>query len=206
MKNSNAVLSVLLTTAFAYAADSGLTEEALASIVHLDYSVEGEQVVIVGHKGESRGTYGEADIVAKLVLPVDSFPDVYQTAGGQSKGLKAYGICGLLQDRTSQDKGAGNKFAAMVEESTRLREEGALWSVTKERAERVAKAPKVDSFLAQAIAAVKGASLAAVTAYLEKLDKDAIATIASNDAVKAKIAELRAQAESEQLDFSDMLA
>lgn len=206
MKHSNIALSVLLTSAFAFAADSGLTEEALASIAHLDYSVEGDQVVIVGHKGESRGTYEEGDVVAKLVLPVDSFPDVYQTAGGQAKGLKAYGICGLLQDRTSQDKGAGNKFAAMLAESRRLREDGALWSVTKERAERAAKAPKVDSFLAQAIAEVKGAPLVSVTAYLERLSKDEVATIASNEAVKAKIAELRAQVEAEDFDFGDLMS
>jgi hypothetical protein len=198
---------MLVASVFA-AAGASADAAAFAQIVHLDYSVTGDKVVVVGHKGESRGTYEEKDVIARLEMDVDSFPDVYQTAGGLEKGLKAYGICGLMQDRTSQFKGAANKFEAMLAEATRLREEGALWSETKER-EVKAKAPKIDAYLAQAVAELKKVSVATATALLGGLDKENLAKLVANPAVVAKVDELKAAAQAsgeEQIDMSDLFA
>lgn len=203
MKKSMLNLAVLMSVA-------GMSAEtaAFAQIVHLDYNVTGDKVTIVGHKGESRGTYEDKDVIATLELDVASFPDVYQTAGGLEKGLKAYGICGLMQDRTSQFKGAANKFEAMLIESTRLREVGALWSETKER-EVKAKAPKVDAYLAQAVAELKNVSVATATAFLGGLTKDEVGKLSQNAAVVAKLEALKAaavEAGEEQIDMSDLFA
>lgn len=172
----------------------------------IHYAVQGTQTVITAHNGETRSEFTEADIVGQIVANVDDVADSLLTAGGEAKSFKAYGINSLLQDRSSQAKGQAEKFAYMQEEWARLQSEGATWSVTKEAAPKAAKAPKIDSLLAAAIASLKGVSVTVATVMLGKLDKEQVTALAANDAVKAKIAELKAAAEeAEGLDLTDLL-
>lgn len=176
-------------------------------IVHLHYAIMGNAAVITAHAGEARGTFTQDDIVGQIVANVDEVPDVFQTAGGESKSVKAYGINSLLQDRSSQAKGAAEKFAYMQNEWNRLCTEGALWSEAKESSPKAPKAARVDSLLAQAVAELKGLSVSVATAMLGKLDKEQLAKIASNEAVKAKVEELRAEAaeQADELSLEDLL-
>jgi hypothetical protein len=175
-----------------------------AIVNYLHYAVLGTQVVITGHNGETRGTFEEKDVVGQVVLDVGAFPDAYQTAGGETKVLKAYGLCSLLQDRSSQAKGPADKFEYMQKEAARLQEEGALWSQTVEK-EVKAKAPKVDSLFAQALAELKGVGVAAATIMVGKLSKEQVAALMANEKVKAKMAELRTAAEAaDDMDLSDL--
>ena len=144
--------------------------------------------------------------MGQIVANVDQVADVLLTAGGEEKSFKAYGINSLLQDRSSQAKGQGEKFAYMQAEWQRLTQEGATWSATKEAVAKAPKAPKVDSLLAAAIAELKGVSVTVASVMLGKLDKERVAAIANSEAVKAKLAELKAAAaEADALDLSDLL-
>lgn len=172
----------------------------------IHYAVNGSAAVITAHNGEKRSEFGQEDVVGQIVANVADVPDVLQTAGGEEKSLKAYGINSLLQDRSSQASGQGEKFAYMEAEWQRLCSEGALWSATKEAAPKAAKAPKVDSLLAAAIAELKGVSVTVATVMLGKLDKERVAALQASEAVQAKIKELRAAAEeAEGMDLSDLL-
>jgi LPS O-antigen subunit length determinant protein (WzzB/FepE family) len=172
----------------------------------IHYAVLGTSAVITAHNGETRSEFGAEDVVGQIVANVDDVADVLLTAGGEEKSFKAYGINSLLQDRSSQAKGQSEKFEYMQAEWQRLCADGATWSATKEVVAKAPKAPKVDSLLAAAIAELKGVSVTVASVMLGKLDKDRLAAIAASDAVKAKVAELKAQAdEAEGLDLSDLL-
>lgn len=172
----------------------------------IDYAVKGDKAVITAHTGETRKEFTQEQIVGQIVVDVAKIPDVFKTAGGEEKSLKAYGISSLLQDRSSQAKGQSEKFEYMQAEAERLMSEGALWAVTRESAPKAPKAPKVDALLAQALAELKGCTVTVAAAYVGKLDKDSLAELAGKEVVKAKIAELKAAAaEAEELDLSDLL-
>lgn len=175
-------------------------------IRYIHYAVLGAMAVITAHAGETRSEFTQEDIVGQIVANVDDVADVLKTAGGEEKSLKAYGINSLLQDRSSQAKGQAEKFEYMQTEWARLTAEGALWSATKEAVAKAPKAPKVDSLLAAAIAELKGVSVTVATVMLSKLDKEKVASLQASEAIKAKIAELRAAAdEAEAMDLSDLL-
>lgn len=175
-------------------------------IRYIHYAVMGAMALITAHSGETRSEFTQEDIVGQITANVDDVADVLMTAGGEEKSLKAYGINSLLQDRSSQAKGQAEKFEYMQAEWARLTAEGALWSATKEAVAKAPKAPKVDSFLASAIAALKGVSVTTATVMLGKLDKEQVAALQANESIKAKIVELRKDAEdAEGLDLSDLL-
>lgn len=179
-------------------------------ITQLCYAVTGTGVAIVGHCGPTRGDYTAEQIVAQFEVEVGDLPDTFQTAGGETKSLKAYGICGLLQDRSSQEKGPDAKFKAMLAEAQRLASPGALWSVTKERAAK-ASTPKVDPILVAVIAELKKVTVAEAQANLASLDKEVVAKLKANPKVAelyaAKEAEVKAaQAAESTLDLADLLS
>lgn len=172
----------------------------------IHYSVTGNAAIITAHNGESRSEFTQEQIVGQIVANVDQVPDVFVTAGGEEKSVKAYGLNSLLQDRSSQATGQAAKFEHMQAEWNRLCGEGALWSAQKESAPKAPKAAKVDSFLAAAIGELKGVSVSVATVMLGKLDKEQLAALAANEAVKAKVAELKAQADAaDGMDLSDLL-
>jgi hypothetical protein len=179
-------------------------------ITQLCYAVTGTGVAIVGHCGPTRGDYTPEQVIAQFEVEVGDLPDTFQTAGGESKSLKAYGICGLLQDRSSQEKGPDAKFKAMLAEAQRLASPGALWSVTKERAAK-ASTPKVDPILVAVIAELKKVTVAEAQANLASLDKDVVAKLKANPKVAelyaAKEAEVKAAQSAEStLDLADLLS
>jgi hypothetical protein len=185
---------------------SEVQKDAVGAVRWIHYAVLGTSAVITAHKGETRSEFGADDVVGQIVANVDDVPDVLLTAGGEAKSFKAYGINSLLQDRSSQAKGQGEKFEYMQTEWARLQSASATWSATKESAPKAAKAQKVDSLLAAAIAELKGSTVTVVSAMLSKLPKERVAELAASEAVKAKIAELRQAAdEAEGLDLSDLL-
>lgn len=178
-------------------------------ISQLCYAVTGTGVRIVGHCGATRGDYTPEQVVAEFEVEVGDLPDVFKTAGGETKSLKAYGICGLLQDRSSQEKGPAAKFAAMLAEAQRLATPEALWSVTKERAAKQTL-PKVDPILVAVIAELKKVTVAEAQANLANLDKEVLAKLKANPKVQemyaAKEAEVKAAQSAEStLDLADLL-
>lgn len=185
-------------------------EKVARVITQLCYAVTGNAVSIVGHCGATRGDYTPEQVIAQFEVEVGDLPDTFQTAGGETKSLKAYGICGLLQDRSSQEKGPDAKFKAMLAEAQRLASPGALWSVTKERTAK-ASVPKVDPILVAVIAELKKVTVAEAQANLINLDKEAIGKLKVNPKVvelyAAKEAEIKAAQSAEStLDLADLLS
>ncbi|QGH73577.1 MAG: hypothetical protein [Siphoviridae sp. ct7UA22] len=178
----------------------------MENVTFVHYSV-GEKVVITAHNGKTRSEFEQKDVVDQVVIDAASFPDVLETAGGEKKSIKAYGISSLLQDRSSQAKGPAEKFEYMKAEAERLQTEGALWSEARESAPKAPKAPKVDAFLVAAIAELKGVTQTVASVFLSKLDKEQVKELAARPAVQAAVEAQRKAAEAaDDIDLSDLLA
>jgi hypothetical protein len=175
--------------------------------IRLHYVLNGTVVTITAHTGESNSEYAETDVIDTITYDAANFPVSFATGSDEvTKTLAGYGLLKLLQDRTSQDKGAVQKIAAMRTEADRL-QESAQWSELKERAASAPRQPKVCTFLAAAIAELKGVTVAAATANLGSLTKEQRDNIAANPVVADVITRLKAELKDQAaVDLTDFLA
>lgn len=173
--------------------------------VKLDYKLNGTIVTITAHTGESNSNYVAEDVINSAELDAADFPAILTTGSEDvTKSLVGYGLQKLLQDRTSQIKGAAAKIDGMIAEATRLKET-AQWSALKEREASAPRAAKVDSFLAQAVAELKGITVVQANAALGKLSKEERQSVADKEVVAGIVARLKAEAkDAETADLSDL--
>lgn len=139
----------------------------------------------------------EEIVLRTLTIGVDEVPDEVAN-GDEQVSLKAYGIRKVLQERSSgATTSSEDKFESMLETADLLRE--GKWKSDEVRSRAVA----IDPVFAQAIANLKGASMAAAVAALQALDKASRDGLRSNPAVIAEIERLRAEAQAASaLDLS----
>lgn len=177
---------------------------APAGALRLAYFIGAEGVRVVLHQAEKKGEIGPADIVSEVTLSVEQFPAKFED-GAEGKTLAAYGLCKLVQDRTSQVAGTKEKFDAMVKEATRLSETG-QWRNPVERAAGVTRAGsrRVDTLVAKAISELKGIDLAVAEATLKKLDKDSYEKICKSEKVVELVAKYKADANVETAPAADL--
>lgn len=176
--------------------------------LRLAYFIGAKGVKVVLHRAEKKGEIGPADLVEEVQLNVEDFPALFAD-GDEGKTLAAYGLCKLVQDRTSQVAGCAEKFGAMVKEAQRLQETGA-WRATVERKEGGVRtgSRKVDTLVAKALSEIKGIDLAVAEASLKKLDKDNYEKICKNQRVVDLVNQYKAEvpAEGVETDLADLLA
>lgn len=149
----------------------------------------------------------EPEVAREFSLDAANFPASFATGDeAVTKTLAGYGLQKLIQDRTSQvTESTEAKFDAMLEEGNRLQETGE-WRAAVERKAGGAT-PKADPILAQAVSQVKGLDINVATAAIAKLDKEGVAKLRSNEAVKAAMDAIRkATKEAEAVDLDDLLA
>lgn len=156
----------------------------------LHYDITNAGVTVTLYNGE-RWTDEEKEIVSSASFAVADVPEELETNEGP-KSLAAYGLAKLLQDRTSQDSGAENKMSAMAGVFDVLKD--GKWRAYKEGSSRKAA---IDPLLAQAVAQIKKAPLAAVTAKLQTMPAEERKAIAALEPVQKAIAKLRAEADVE---------
>lgn len=173
--------------------------------VKLDYKLNGTVVTITSHTGESNSNYTPEDVTNSATFDAAEFPVTLTTGSDDvTKSLVGYGLQKLLQDRTSQIKGAAAKIDGMVAEANRLKESG-QWSALKEREASAPRAAKVDSYLAQAVAELKNITVVEANAALAKLSKEERAAVAGKEVVANIVARLKAEAkDAETADLSDL--
>lgn len=110
-----------------------------------------------------------------------------------------YGLSKLLQDRTSETAAGPGKVAAMKELLEQLK--AGVWEK-----ERKVGAPVVSAEV-EALAEIKGISVAEAQAALRTYSKDVRAKILSNEKIVAKATEIRAKrASSTAVDLGDLAA
>ena len=177
--------------------------------LRLAYFIGAESVRVVLHQAEKKGEIGPADIVEEVTLEVGKFPAKFED-GAEGKTLAAYGLCKLVQDRTSQVPGSKEKFDAMVKEGVRLAET-AQWRNPVERAAGTVRAGsrRVDTLVAKAVAEMKNIGLVVAEATLKKLDKDSYEKLCKHEKVLELVAKYKKEAEAAgetQTDLADLLA
>lgn len=172
--------------------------------VRLDYKLNGTVVTITAHTGESNSTYTADDVINSATFDANDFPSSFSTGSEDvTKTFAGYGLLKVAQDRTSQVKGAAGKIEAMIAELNRMKTDG-TWSALKEREASAPRAPKVDAFLAAAIAELKGITTAAASAALAALSKEQRVSLASNPAVTAIVDRLKAEAKDASASVADL--
>jgi hypothetical protein len=108
-----------------------------------------------------------------------------------------YGLSKLLQDRTSEVETGPGKIAAMNELMEQFRQ--GVWT-----AERKSGSPTVSAEV-EALAAIKGLTVAEAQAALRKYDKPVRDKILSNEKIVAKAEEIRkARKTAEGIDLEDL--
>ena len=179
----------------------------------LAYFLNGTEVRIVLHQAEGKSAIGPADVVQEMVVNANDFPAEFAATDG-AKTLAGYGLMKLLQDRTSQlSESVTAKFEGMVKEAERLcavDEQGVVqWRNASTRAAGTGagRAKKVDSFLAAAVAELKGISLPDAISAVQGLDAESVKKLAANEKVVAIVERMKAEAKpaTGQMDLSDML-
>lgn len=178
----------------------------------LAYFIDGTKVRIVLHTADAKAEISPADTVSEVTFDANDFNHEFQSNDG-TKTLLSYGLVKILQDRTSQvTESLAKKFEAMQAEAQRLltaNEDGTYnWKNAVVRAEsKPRSAKKVDSYLAQAVAQLKGISVVQATEALKALTADQIGQLSANPNVKDIIATLKAEAteQTEQMDLADLL-
>lgn len=175
--------------------------------LRLAYFIGAEGVKVVLHRAEKKGEIGPADLVEEVTLRVEDFPAKFED-GAEGKTLAAYGLCKLVQDRTSQVAGCAEKFQAMVKEAQRLQETGA-WRNAVERKEGATRtgSRKVDTLVAKALSEMKSIDLAVAEATLKKLDKESYDKICKHARVQELVAQYKSEvsAEAPETDLADLL-
>lgn len=161
--------------------------------VKLKYIEEGTVITCHAYTGENWADE------KKSVLGTASF-DLAKVPTELHEQLAMYGLKKILQDRNSDLKGQ-EKIEGMVKTMATL-ESGQFIAERESTGGGKPRRKKVDPFLAQAVAAVTGNDVLAVTAKLETMDKDAVKALAGHEKVVAKMKELREQAESAAIDLT----
>lgn len=180
----------------------------VAGTKRLAYFYDEKGVRIVLHTAEKKGEIGPADLIEEVSLAVADFPAEFKNGDGLMT-LASYGLCKLVQDRTSQVAGCAEKFAAMVKEAQRLIDTGE-WRAAVVRAEGTTRAGsrKVDALVAKAVGELKGLSLPAAEAALKKLDKDSYDKLCKSEKVQELVQKYKAEAGAEagaETDLADLL-
>lgn len=178
----------------------------------LAYFINGSEVRIVLHTADAKAEISPADTVAEAVFDSENFAHDFQSNDG-TKTLLSYGLVKILQDRTSQvTESLAKKFEAMQAEAQRLQtanEDGSYnWKNAVVRAEsKPRSAKKVDSYIAQAVAELKGISISQATEALKALTAEQIGVLSAKEGVKNIVARLKAEAteQTEQMDLADLL-
>jgi hypothetical protein len=133
--------------------------------------------------------------VVEVAKVADSLED-----GESLASMKSYGIRAFLLDRTSQFREFGT-LACMkqIEEAYNT-----TLAVGIYKAKRAASAGSIDSYLAEALAELKGVPVGKIAEGLKALTADQRKEIAANATVAAKVAELKASAaDAESVDFRE---
>lgn len=185
-----------------------------AGAAKLKYDLSGTVVRIVLHNGDAKGSFAQEQIIDEASFDAAGFAEQF-VSGESVKTLIGYGLLKLLQDRTSQvSTSVADKFNAMILEADRLLtpdENGAFqWknAVVRASGSTGPRARTVDSFLAQAVAELKGIPVAQASGALAGLDKESLDKIRANEKVKEIVARLKAESaptESAALDLSSLL-
>lgn len=166
--------------------------------VNYRYELDNNTVTVISYRG-AKWSDEDKEILDREEFNVDDVPAQLETSDG-AKSIAGYGLLKLLQDRTSDVKGEA-KLPGMREHFEVFK--AGKW---REYAERSATGGK---WLIRAIAALKGADEDAVRETLAAMNEDARKDLEKAPAVKAKIAELKAEdarAAAESAEGDDPLA
>lgn len=109
--------------------------------------------------------------------------------GDKEKSLAVYGLTKWLQDRTSSAANTDEKFSEMAKYFTECLEKG-LWKAPSVAKEKTSKA-SIDTYVVQALAELKGISLAVAMATLQKATKEVRDAVIANPKIAQKVAELK---------------
>lgn len=157
----------------------------------LNYEPGVDEVKVTIFTGEGWSSE-DRKIVEEHTFKVGDLPESFESGEG-AKGLAAYGLQSLLQDRTSQVKdGARAKLEAMKEYFEIFRT--GKW---REYKEGVGRKASINPLFAQALANLKKAPIAAVLKRLNEMTKEERDALRSLDPVKAEIDRLEKEANTD---------
>jgi hypothetical protein len=168
----------------------------------LNYTMDGTTLTITAYRGE-RFADADAEHVKTITLDAGVLADELM-AGAAAKSLKAYGLLKLVQDRTSQTKGAVEKLDEMQRYFDEYFANGLWKAPAAERAvsEGGGSRRKITATLAQAVAELQSCSALEAEASLKALDKATFERIVKNERVVAKVAEI--EASTKVVDLGDL--
>lgn len=159
----------------------------------LHYALIGAVITVTEYRGE-RFSDESKEVLQTLEFDANECPAQLMD-NATEKSLAGYGLLKLLQDRTSQDKGAENKLTSMQTYFEDFFTQG-LW---KKPAERTATTGgsrrKITATLAEAIARIQGVTAIQAEAALKAVDKERFDAIVANERVLAMIAEVEKENE-----------
>lgn len=151
--------------------------------INYRYELDADKVTVISYSGGKWSDEGKT-IHETVEFPLNEIPAELATADG-SKSVAAYGLLKLLQDRTSDVKGAG-KLEAMQEHFETFK--AGQWRAYAERTGGVG-----GKWLIMAIAGIKGVEEEQVRETLGGMTEEQRKAIANAPAVKAEIARLKAE-------------
>lgn len=159
-------------------------------------------VITVVQSEEISDENGDITEVKKTDLDKETF-EVNALSEDMQTRLTAYGLKQFLSDRKSAVKEAAGKLSGMREVFEMLKKDE--WNIGRAGGEgRKARAKKIDPYLAQAVAEIKGVDAMAIVKKLETLTTEEIKTLYANETVQEKIKEVKEKAlkAAEDLDLN----
>ncbi len=165
----------------------------------MSYTMLADSVVVAVTNTTQDGEGNDVvETVAEHTFAVADLPEVLKD-GDKEKSVLVYGLTKLLQDRTSQVKAPADKLEAMTTYFKEFFTQG-LWKAPSVAGERKAA---IDPLFAQAVAELKGWSIAQSTAIIQSVDADTRKQLRESEAVAEQIKKLRT--ETAEVDVKGLL-
>lgn len=168
----------------------------------LHYSTTAKSVIVTLYQGEKFSDENK-EILQTKEFAVDEIPAVLKN-GDEDVSLGAYGLAKLLQDRTSQEKGAEAKLDSMVKYFEEFFTQGLWKKPAAERSTSSGSRRKIGASLAEAVARLQGITAIQAEAALKDLTKEQFDGLVAHERVVAMVKEVEAEA-GDTVELGDLL-
>lgn len=168
----------------------------------LHYQTNADSVTVTLYSGEKFSDEGK-EILETVEFAVSDIPAELKN-GEEVVSLAAYGLAKLLQDRTSQDKGAKEKLESMQGYFNEFFTKGLWKKPAAERTAATGSRRKIGASLAEAVARLQGITAIQAEAALKALTKEQFDGLVKNQRVVDMVSEVEAEA-GEGVELGDLI-
>lgn len=168
----------------------------------LHYQTKADSVAVTLYTGEKFSDENK-EVHETVEFNVADIPAELKN-GDEVVTLAAYGLAKLLQDRTSQDKGAKEKLESMQKYFTEFFTQGLWKKPAAERTATTGSRRKIGASLAEAVARLQGISAIQAEAALKALTKEQFDGLVANPRVVDMVKEIEAEA-GDTVQLGDLL-